>query len=301
MVKDDIKMKHSLIDGEKLFVLIIQIFLFLSVIITLYPFIYVFSMSISEPLNVIKQNIVLLPKGFSLKSYTIIFQDSEVWTSYFNTIWYAVVGTVINVLMTVLTAYPLSRRNFSMRNFFVIFIVITMYFSGGMIPSFLLVKNLHLYNTRWAIVLPAAVSTWNVIIARTYFHTSIPSEIQESATIDGSTEIGILFRVVFPLSLPIMAVVGLYSAVGFWNSYFTALLYLPSEKLQPLQIFLMKVVVKMQSTQHLLSGVQGFDRSMFSEQLKYAIIIVAILPIICVYPFLQKYFIKGVMIGALKG
>lgn len=283
--------------GEKVFLLFVYVVLIFSMAITLYPFIYVVSMSISNPTNVIQQSIVLLPKGFSLKSYELILKNSEVWRAYGNTIWIAFVGTIINVFLTIVTAYPLSRRGFVLKKFFMVFIVITMFFGGGMIPTFLLIKNLHLYNTRWAIILPAAISTWYVIITMTYIRSSISDAIQESARIEGCNDIQILFRIIFPLSLPIMAVVGLYNAVGFWNTYFSALLYLPSPELQPLQLFLMKVLVQNKS---MTGNLGGYTQVLYAAQLKYSVIIVSILPIICVYPFLQKYFIKGVMIGAIK-
>lgn len=289
------KIKEAI--GEKVFVSIVMAFLILSIVVTLYPFIYVASMSISEPKYVVQQSVWLVPKGFSIGAYKMVFENKEVWQSYYNTIWYTAVGTIINVIMTVIAAYPLSRKTFFARKFFMFFIVATMFFSGGMIPAFLLIKNLHLYDTRWAIVLSAAISTWNVIITRTYFHT-IPDSLQESAKIDGCNDIGILFRIVMPLALPITAVVGLFCAVGFWNSYFAALLYLPSAKYHPLQLYLMKIVI--QNSQQFMGATQGYERTLYAAQLKYAIIIVAVLPIICVYPFLQKYFVKGVIIGAIK-
>lgn len=290
------KVKEAL--SERLFLGFIILILIVCMAATLYPFIFVISMSISDPVYVVQQSVWLLPKGFSMGAYKMIFENKEIWNSYYNTIWYAVVGTAVNIAVTVSAAYSLSRKTFHARNFIMFFIVFTMFFSGGLIPTFMLVKELGLYDTKWAIILPAAISTWNLIITRTFFQT-IPEDLIESARIDGYTDLGILVRIVLPLSLPIIAVIGLYSAVGFWNSYFPAMIYLTSPEHQPLQIYLMKIVV--QNSQQFLGASQGYERVLSSAQLKYGIIVVAVLPIICVYPFLQKYIVKGVLIGAIKG
>lgn len=284
--------------SEKLFLGFIVLIMVLIIAATLYPFIYVISMSVSNPVYVVQQSVWLFPKGFSMGAYKLIFENKEIWNSYYNTIWYTVIGTAVNIAVTVTAAYPLSRRTFFARNYIMFFIVFTMFFSGGLIPTFMLVKNLGLYDTKWAIILPAAINTWNLIIARTFFQ-SIPESLQESARIDGSTDLGILFRIVLPLSMPIIAVIGLFSAVGFWNSYFSAMIYLPSPVNQPLQLYLIKIVV--QNSQQFVGSSQGYERVLSTAQLKYGIIVITVLPIICVYPFLQKYFVKGVMIGAIKG
>jgi len=268
------------------------------VAVTLYPFLYVVSMSISDPVYVIQKTIWLLPKGFSLKAYEKVFENPDVWTAYLNTIFYTVAGTAINVVMTMLGAYPLSRKSFFARKQVMIFIVITMFFSGGLIPMFLLVQNLGLYNTRWAILLPGAVSAFLIIVTRTFFQ-SIPEHLHESAKLDGAGEFSILWRIVAPLSMPIIAVLTLFYAVGQWNSFFPALLYLPDVRLQPLSLYLIKVLIQ-NSTTMMEDMASQSDRSMYVVQLKYSLIIVAILPILAVYPFLQKYFVKGVMIGSLK-
>lgn len=278
--------------------LTVHAILLVSNIVTLFPFIYVVSNSISDPINVVQQRVWLFPEGFSLEAYGMVFKNKSIWISYGNTLWYAVVGTLLNLIMTVITAYPLSVREFSGRKVFTLFMVFTMFFAGGIIPSFILVNKLGLYNTRWAIVIPAAISTWNVIITRSYFMQTIPVSLMDAAKIDGCTDIGILFRTVLPLSKPIIAVIALYSAVGFWNSYFSALLYLPSPKYQPLQLFLMKILT--QNSEELQASATGFKRQLYAAQLKYAAIIVSILPVIFTYPFLQKYFIKGMTLGAVK-
>ncbi len=285
--------------GERVYEAIITFILIIAMTITLYPFIYVFSMSISDPAEVAAQTVWLLPKGFSLDSYKIAFENPDLWRSYYNTLWYTVVGTTLNVFLTIIGAYPLSRKNFQLRHFFMVVIAITMFFSGGLIPMFILVNKLGLYNTRWAVILPGAVSAWNLIIARVFFQSTIPDSLPEAAKLDGCSDIGILFRVVMPLSMPIIAVLTLYYAVGHWNSYFSALLYLPDQKLQPVQIYLMKVLIE--QTEEALGGLEDLGiRSSLAAQMKYTIIIIVVLPILCVYPFLQKYFVKGVMIGAIK-
>ena len=273
-------------------------FMILVLIITLYPFLYVLSMSLSDMGSVLRQEVWLLPKGFNLKAYKKVFSDSAIWVAYGNTLYYTVVGTFVNVILTCMTAYPLSRKRFWGRNFISMMIVFTTLFSGGMIPNFLLIKNLGLYNTRWAMILPGAISVFNMILARTFF-TGIPESLMESASIDGAGEATILWKILVPLSKPIVAVLTLFYAVGHWNSYFNALLYIPDIKLQPLQMYLVKLLILAQDQMAEGDG-DLLQLAMEAMQTKYAAIIVVILPILCIYPFLQKYFAQGVMIGAIK-
>lgn len=278
--------------------LLIYLMMIFVIVITLYPFVYVLSMSISDPKNVLADTIWLFPQGFSLESYKKVFENEEIWTAYSNTIFYTVAGTALNIVFTMLAAYPLSRKTFFARNGIMIFIVITMFFGGGLIPSFLLIKELGLYNTRWAVLLPGLTSAFYIIITRTFFQ-SIPDSLTESAKIDGANDIGILLRIIIPLSKPILAVLSLFYAVGHWNSYVSAMIYLPDPKLQPMSLYLMKILV--QNNDSMLEGMTDqIDRALFAAQLKYAIIIVTILPILLIYPFLQRFFVKGVMIGSLK-
>jgi len=276
---------------------------FFVLIITIYPFIYVMSMSLSSSTNVLNQSVWLLPKGLSLDSYRIIFRDKAVWTSYYNTLWYVVVGTSISVIMTILTAYPLSRQKFFLKNYVMAFITFTMFFGGGLIPAFININQLGLFNTRWAIVIPSAVSAWYIIIARTFFK-SLPESLFESANIDGATDLQVLVKIVIPLSMPILSVLVLFYAISRWNEYFSAMLYLVNKDLHPLQLYLKRVLIE-NSNEYMTNNpaleATNVNAVGVTEQIKYSLIIVATLPVICVYPFLQKYFVKGMMIGAIKG
>ncbi|NJD03676.1 MAG: carbohydrate ABC transporter permease [Ruminiclostridium sp.] len=274
------------------------------VIFTVWPFIYVFSMSISDPIEAARQTVWLYPKGFSLSAYDMIVSNSTLWASYLNTIFYVSTGTVINLFMAAISAYPLSRRHLFGRKYIVLFFIIPMYFSGGLIPYFILINKLHLYNKVWVLIIPTMMSIWNVILTRTFFAT-IPDAIPESAMIDGANDFQILLRLVMPLSKPILAVVGLYTAVGIWNSWFPAMIFLPDAKYQPLQLYLTKVVIFQQlSLDSANSGARATQllgqASPAVVQLKYAVIFFCTLPIVCVFPFLQKYFIKGALVGSLK-
>ena len=265
----------------------------------IYPFLYILSMSISSPEHVLKRDVFFFPKGFGTAGYELAFKNKSIWTAYGNTIFYTFVGTAVNIVMTVLAAYPLSREKFFLRRSVCLFIAITLFINGGMIPFFIIVSNLGLYNTRMAMILPFAVSAWNIIIART-FYEQIHESLAESAKIDGANDIVILIKIMLPLSGPILAVLTLFYAVGYWNSYFWPLVFLPSVKLQPLQLYLYKILVQLKQDQ--MGGVQiGISRTAQTEQLKYASIIISTVPILVVYPYLQKYFVKGVMIGAIKG
>lgn len=266
--------------------------------ITLYPFVYVLSMSVSDFDAMLTGKVFLWPIGLSLKSYELVFQNPDIWQSYYNTLWYVVVGTAINILLTVMAAYPLSKKTVKWRNIVMFFIVFTMFFQGGLIPTYLLVRDLGLYNTRWAIVLPTAIGTMKIVIMRQFF-ISLPDALEESAIIDGASPWVILFRIMIPLSLPAIAAITLFYAVGHWNQFFQALIYLPDASKHPIQIYLRRVLIV--QSQDLLDDMEDESaRATIGMQMKYSLIIITILPIVCLYPFLQKYFIKGVMIGAIK-
>lgn len=286
--------------GDKIFLVIVYTLIMFVVIITLYPFIYILSASLSNQDAVIKGEVWLFPKGFSLDAYKIVLKTKEVWVSYYNTIWYVVVGTLFSVFLTTITAYPLSRKKFAGRNVIMMILAFTMFFGGGLVPTYLLVRSLHLINTRWALIIPGALSTWNIIIMRTFFE-GIPESLFEAAIIDGCNEVKILYKIVLALSMPVIAVMILFNAVGQWNAYFGALIYLNDQKLYPLQMILRKILIQYDSTDMIKNGADIDKIRVVGESVRYATIIVSTLPILCVYPFLQKYFVKGVMIGAIKG
>ena len=291
-----LKKPKSLSDNA--FYTIVYIIVTIVFLITLYPFIYIISVSISNPVAVNRGEIFLWPVGFSLDSYAKVLNNENIWTAYGNTIFYTVVGTIFNIVATLLAAYPLSRKAFCARKFFNFFIVFVMYFSGGLIPTYLLITNLGLYNSRWVMILPGLVSSYNVMICRSAF-SSIPDEVIESAEIDGANDLHVLFRIALWLIIPTIAVLTLYYAVGHWNNFFTAMLYLSDSKLYPLQILLRRVLLQA-STEFMLDATLE-ERGIASVQVRYVTIVVATLPILVVYPFIQKYFVKGVMLGAVKG
>jgi putative aldouronate transport system permease protein len=292
--------RHRQTAGERLAEVAIFLTMFVAVVVTLYPFVYVVSMSISEPMAVISRDVWLWPVGFSTDAYRLVFENDGVWRAYYNTVWYTVVGTLVNIAFTVCAAYPLSRATFTGRKPITTMIVITMFFSGGLIPTFILVGKLGLYDSRWVMIWPSAVSAFLIIVARTFFQ-SIPNAYIEAAKLDGANDISILWKIVLPLSKPILAVLALFYAVGHWNAFFVPLVYLPSADLQPMSIFLSKVLIKDDQSMLGAGGVADtYVRSMLAIQLPYALIVVVILPIVLVYPFLQKHFAKGVMLGGLK-
>ncbi|MFE4571552.1 carbohydrate ABC transporter permease [Paenibacillus chitinolyticus] len=287
---------------EKAFDWAVYALLSLVSLIVLYPLVFVLVASFSSPEAVMRGEVWLWPKDITWMGYTKIFQNNEILTGYLNTIVYTVVGTAINLILSVAAAYPLSRKDFAGRNAISALMVFTMFFSGGMVPTYLLVKNLGMLNTMWALVIPGAVSVYNIIIMRTFFQSSIPGEMQEAASIDGCSNFGILWKIVLPLSMPIIAVMILFYSVGHWNSYFSGLMYLTDRDKYPLQLFLREILIQGQMQEMLGVGDDSHARNvMEGEAIKYAVVIVANLPVLMLYPFLQRYFVKGVMIGSVKG
>lgn len=288
--------------GDRIFLLGIYLFLIVVLITVLYPLLYIASTSLSSSKSVVSGQVWLLPVEPTLKAYQAIFQSSQLMLGYYNTIIYTVVGTFINVVMTVMLAFPLSKKTFYGRNILMMFMMLTLFFDGGLIPTYLLVKDLHLLNTRWAMWLPGAFSIFQVIVARTFFQTSIPEELSEAAQMDGCRDLRYLFSVLLPLSKPILAVMTLMYAVGHWNAYFDALIYLKSEKLFPLQYVLRNLLLLNSADPEMLANTsQKMRDTGFEQALKYALIVVASLPVLIMYPFVQKHFVKGVMVGSLKG
>jgi putative aldouronate transport system permease protein len=266
--------------------------------LTLYPFLFVAAASLSKPIFIAQGKVGIIPQGFTTTAYKMVFEYPMIGRSYLNTILYTSLGTSINILLTIFAAYPLSRKNFVGRKFFSLMIFIPIIFNSGLIPSFLVVNGLGLRNTVWAMVIPGAIASFNVIIMRTFFE-GIPEALEESARIDGASHMQILIRIILPLSVPSIATVCLFYAVGHWNSFFGALLYLRDQKMQPIQIVLRNIVI-MNQTDSVMQSISD-DRAQISESIKYATIMVATLPILIVYPFIQKYFVQGVMIGSVKG
>lgn len=276
-------------------------FLFLLILAILYPIVLVFSSSLSSPQAVYAGRVFLWPVDWSLEGYRAVFKNRNILSGFSNTIYYTTAGTAINLFVTVLAAYPLARRTLPYRKLLVLLFIFTMYFSGGMIPNYILLMQLGMLNSRWAILLPGALSVYNMILMRSFIE-HLPGELLEAASIDGCSDITYLLRVTLPLSTPILAVLVLYYAVAHWNAYFNAMMYLTDQKLMPLQIILRDILVSNTiqineiADEDTLRAKQGL-----SELLKYALIVVSSLPVMMIYPFIQKYFIQGVMIGSLKG
>lgn len=294
--------KIELSRDDKIFYTAVNIVLTLITIVVLYPLIYVLSASFSSGRAILSGKVWLYPVDFSLEGYQEVFKNQNIWIGYGNTIFYTVVATALNVFFTMVAAYPLSRRNLPGKNAIMMIFTFTMFFNGGMIPNYMLMKNLHIINTRAVMIIPGLISVYNLIIARTFIQSSIPYELYEACQVDGATNTRFFFQMVLPLSKAVLAVLALYYAVGHWNAYFNALLYLSDRRMYPLQLFLREILVANTMNEstgidpELLAAKQGM-----SDLLKYCLIVVATVPILCVYPFIQKYFATGVMIGSIKG
>ncbi|GGG65156.1 carbohydrate ABC transporter permease [Paenibacillus radicis (ex Gao et al. 2016)] len=286
--------------SEKTFVSVLYVFLFILVIITLYPLLHVLLASFSEPSAIIAhKGLLWKPLGFSMEAYRLVFSDPSIYIGYRNTLFIVIVGVALNLLLTALGAYVLSRKQVYWNNMFMFIITFTMFFSGGLVPLYLVVKGVGLTNTLWSTIFPFAVSTFNLIIMRTSF-AAVPEDLEESAKMDGANHFIILFRIIVPLCLPVIAVMGLYYAVEKWNGWFYASIFIQNHDLFPLQIFLRKVLI-LSSTDSMTGGSAAGEQFQIGATIKYATIMVATLPILFVYPFIQRFFVKGVMIGAIKG
>ncbi|WP_129724922.1 carbohydrate ABC transporter permease [Xylanivirga thermophila] len=289
--------------GEKVFDVINVIIMILLMISCLYPMLYVLFASISDP-KILSQHrgILLKPLGFTLKGYDLVFSNPNISSGYINTIFYVIIGTAINIFMTSLGAYVLSRRNLYWRKLITFLITFTMFFGGGLIPYYLLVQKLGLINTRAAMIIPGAVSTWNLIVMRTSF-LSIPDSLEESARLDGANDFTILFKIILPLSKATIAVMTLFYAVGHWNEWFNAMIFLRDRDLFPLQLILREILITNDTKDMTIitDASQLGEQDIYKSLVQYCTIIVATVPILFIYPFLQKYFVKGVMIGSVKG
>lgn len=287
--------------ADKAFDIINYILLTLAFLIVAYPLYFVIIASISDPIAIYEGKVILLPVRPTLEGYERIFSYSSLFTGYKNTLIYTTVGTTINVILTITAAYALSRKELVGRNAIMMGVMITMIFSGGQIPNYLLVRNLGIYNTLWALILPGAVSSYNLIVARTFFQQNIPDELREAAELDGCTDAGFFFRVVLPLSGSIIAVMVLFYAVGHWNSYYNALIYLSSQAKYPLQLVLRNILIVNTMDDMVNDVATQAAQQRMGDLIKYGMIIVSSLPLMILYPFLQRYFVQGVMIGAIKG
>jgi len=273
-------------------------------IVVLYPLVYIVSSSFSSTRAVIAGEVVLFPVEFSLKGYEAVFATGKVMRGYLNTFFYTVFGTVFNMILTVLAAYPLSRPDFKPRRFLLLMYTFTMFFGGGLIPYYLLVRNLGLINSPWALVVLGGISTYNVILMRTFFEANISRELLDAAQIDGCSDFRFLLQIVLPLSKAVLAVITLFYAVGHWNEYFIAMIVLNDADLFPLQIVLREILIVNSIDTAMMSGVDTRfleARQGLAELLKYSLIVVASVPVLIIYPFVQRHFVKGVMIGAIKG
>ena len=288
--------------GDKLYYTVTHCILLFLALLVLYPLIYIASSSFSSPDAVAAGRVILWPVDFSLRGYTEVLKHPSVFIGYRNTIFYTVVGTLINITMTMCAAYGLSRKNLQGVKIFTFLFTFTMMFSGGLMPTYLLMRDLRFINTLWVMIIPGAISVYNLIVARTFIINSIPEELFEAASIDGCSDTYYFFRILLPLSKAIIAVLALFYGVAHWNAYFNAMIYLRNKNLFPLQLFLREILIlnqidhSMVLDPELAEAIRGM-----ADLLKYSLIVVATLPIMCVYPFIQKYFVKGVMIGSLKG
>lgn len=293
------KVKKS--GADKIFDVVLYVLSGLIFLLVLYPLYFVVIASFSDPSAVAGGQVWLLPKGFTLDGYEEILRHSEIWIGYRNTIIYTLLGTAVGMVVNIFAAYALSRRDLVGRKFFMMLFIITMFFNGGLIPTFLTIKDFHLYNTWAVMIVPFAVSTYNIIVARTFFENNIPEELNDAARIDGCGNLHYFFKIVLPLSKAILAVIGLWTAVGMWNSYFNALIYLKDADKYPLQLILRNILITSNMQMSFGSGEAMQIALRLSSLMRYSVIIVSTLPIMCFYPFVEKYFNQGVMIGAVKG
>jgi multiple sugar transport system permease protein/putative aldouronate transport system permease protein len=287
---------------DKIYYLIIYAVSFILLVSVLYPMIFIVSASFSSPYAVSTGQVTLLPIEPNIEGYTAIFKDTRIPMGYRNTIFYTIFGTLINVFMTLICAYPLARKKLPHRGVITFFFTFTMLFSGGMIPNYILLRDLHMLNTIWALLIPGAISVYSMIITRTFIANSIPDELLEATQIDGCNDFKYFFLFVLPLSKAVIAVIAMQYAVGHWNAYFNAFIYLTKKELYPLQVFLREILIMSQMVASDIAdpetaiAVQGL-----ADLLKYSLIVISSAPILCIYPFFQKYFVKGVMIGSIKG
>ena len=303
MLKQNTKIHETKVD--RIFNIVVYVLIGLLLLMFIYPLWFVLMASVSDPQYVNSGALLLYPRGFTTMGYKMVFSDNRIWTGYLNTIFYAAAGTILATSVQVMAGYALSRKDLPGRNIFMLLFVFTMYFSGGLIPFYLVVKELNLVNTRFLMIVTGLASVYNIIIVRSFFASSMPVELYEAASIDGCTNQRYFFSIVLPLSKAIIAVIALYCLVAQWNSYFNAMIFLTDRGKYPLQLFLREILLSAQTYSD-PSAVQGdamaaAQMEIMGEVIKYGVIVVSTLPVIIVYPFLQKYFVQGVMIGSIKG
>lgn len=299
ITKTGVRVKKS--KSDKIFDFFLYLIATIIVIIMVYPMYFIVIASISNPTDVSLGNIVLLPKGINFKGYRKLIEYSQLWVGYKNTLIYASLGTIASLIFNIPAAYALSRKDLCGRKLFTIFYLIPMFFTGGLIPTYMVIKDFELLDTIWVMVIPFSVITYYIIVARTFFTNSIPGDLWEAAQLDGCGNLNFFFRIVLPLSKAVIAVIALWTAVGQWNSYFNALIYLRSPELQPLQLVLRNILISNQTISAQSSGAAAVEAKQMADLIKYAVIVISSAPIMCMYPFVQKYFNQGVMLGSLKG
>lgn len=298
-------MKHASMrrsPEDRAFIALDWILVLLIFVCVAYPLWYILVMSFDG--DIYNTSVRLFPRRFSLNGYVAVFNYTKIWSGYGNSIVYMVLGTAVNMVVTICAAYPLSRRDVRGRNFISLLFAFTMYFSGGLIPSYLLISSLGMIDTLWVMIIPGAMSVYNMIVMRTYFESSIPGDLREAASIDGCNNMVFLLRIVLPLSTPVLAVIGMYYAVGHWNSYFNALLYLNDYRRYPLQMIIREILVINSVDSNAMADYDPEAASAMMERMeimRYSLAVVASLPMLILFPFVQKYFVKGMMIGAVKG
>lgn len=299
VLKANTKIKKS--KEDRVFDFIIYGIATILILITLYPMYFIVIASISDAGLVSSGKIMFLPKGLNVKAYAQLVNYDSIWIGYKNTILYVIVGTVITLIVNIPASYALSRKRLYGRKLFTAFYLIPMFFTGGLIPTFLAVQKFQLLDTFWVMVLPFSVVTYYIIVGRTFFANSIPEDLWEAAQLDGCGYLGFFFRIVLPLSKAVIAVIALWAAVGQWNGYFNALIYLRSDELQPLQIAIRNILISSQTMSSMMTGAAATEAQQMADLIKYAVIVVSSAPIMCMYPLVQKYFNQGVMLGSLKG
>lgn len=292
--------KTKMFSQDKVVKVLFYLIAVLMIILVIYPLWFVLVASFSSPADVANGEVWLWPKKWDLSGYRELFKQRQIWTSYWNTIVYTAVGTLIALAVNIPAGYAMSRRDLVGKKWINIFYIVPMFVSGGLIPTYFVVKGFGLLDTFWVMVLPFSVSTYNIIVARTFFKSSLPETLWEAAQIDGSGTIRYFIQFALPLSKAVLAVIGLWTAVGLWNSWFNALIYIQNDALQPLQLLLRRILITNQSLLGAATGTMAQELRQLSDMMKYASIVISTLPIMCLYPFLQKYFNQGVMIGAVK-